>query len=174
MSWSLCWRFVLISLLAFGGGAGTPLIEQVAVREQHWISDGEFASAFALGQVTPGPVMVMATFIGYRAAGLPGALAATVGAFLMPWFLGASAARFLGQRTQPAWLRGFGRGAAVAAVGLLAFVALGLIRQAGTGAAPFLIAAVALGLSLGTRVHPFVILVGGAVVGMILGVRPGK
>jgi chromate transporter len=61
-------RFTLISLLAFGGGSGTPLIERMAVRETGWIDEREFAVAIALGQVTPGPVMAVATFIFERVA----------------------------------------------------------------------------------------------------------
>ena len=91
-AWEVLWRFGLISLLAFGGGAGTPLIERIAVRETGWITEREFAVAIGFGQVTPGPVMVVATFIGYRAAGLVGALAATLGVFLIPWALAAATA----------------------------------------------------------------------------------
>jgi chromate transporter len=172
MSWSLFWRFALISLLAVGGGATVPLVERIAVGEQRWIDSEEFAVAFAFGQVTPGPVLVMATFIGYRVAGPAGALAATGGSFLLPWFLGALAARRLTRPDRPPWLVGFTRGATAAAVGLCGASAVGLVRHAGPGLAPPLIAAAALGLSLGTRVHPALVLLGGAVLGSILGITP--
>jgi chromate transporter len=68
--WEIFWRFGLISLLAFGGGAGTPLIERVAVRETSWIGERDFAVALGLAQLTPGPVMIVATFIGYRVVGI--------------------------------------------------------------------------------------------------------
>ena len=59
--------------------------------------ESDFAAAVGCGYVTPGPVLVTATFIGYRVGGLGGATAATVGVFLMPWLL---------EWTQltPAWL----------------------------------------------------------------------
>ena len=94
MIFDLFWRFVLISLLAFGGGgAALPLVERLAVSEAGWASPQDFATAVACGYVTPGPVLITATFVGYRAAGLSGAIAATVGVFMMPWFLAAAAAQ---------------------------------------------------------------------------------
>lgn len=169
----LFWRFVLVSLLAFGGGqAALPLIERLAVAETGWLDPQDFATAAALGYVTPGPVLITATFVGYRAAGLPGALAATVGVFLMPWVLAAAAAQALRRLVRHPWLRGFGRGAAPAVVGLLGVTAVSLGRSAFTGWEYPLIALVALGLSLRTRVHPILILLGGAVLGTAFGALP--
>ena len=81
-------RCVLISLLAFGGGgAALPLIERIAVAETGWVSAQDFATAVAFGYITPGPVLITMTFLGYRMAGLAGAFAATFGIFVMPWAL---------------------------------------------------------------------------------------
>jgi chromate transporter len=165
-------RFALISLLAFGGGSGTPLIERIAVRETGWIGEQEFAVAIALGQVTPGPVMTVATFIGYRAIGLAGALAATIGVFLFPWLSAAAMARHLERLSRQRWLGRFRRGAAAAAVGLFAVTVLSLSRHSLTGWVHFVIAATALILAVRTRIHPAWILLGGALIGMVIGSRP--
>jgi len=162
-------RFVLISVLAFGGGAGTPLIERIAVRETGWIDMREFGTALALAQVTPGPVMVVSTFIGYRAAGLAGALTATLGIFLVPWTLAAALARNLERFRQHRWLSGFRRGAAAAAVGLFGVTVLALARHSLAGWAHLAIVALAFALAVGTRVHPVWILLGGALVGVAIG-----
>jgi chromate transporter len=83
MIFDLFSRFVLISILAFGGGgAALPLVERLAVRETGWLSSQDFAVAVACGYVMPGPVLITATFVGYRAAGLSGAVAATVSALM--------------------------------------------------------------------------------------------
>jgi chromate transporter len=167
----LFWRFVLISLLAFGGGgAALPLVERLAVGETGWASPQDFAAAVACGYVTPGPVLITATFVGYRAAGLSGAVAATVGVFLMPWFLAAAAAQQLQRFLQHPRLAGFGRGAAPAVVGLLGVTALSIARQSFTHWGDAVIAVVALGLALWTKVHPILILIGGAAIGWGIGV----
>ena len=91
--------FLRIGSITFGGGfVMIPLIEAEVVDSNHWLTHQEFVDATALGQITPGPVLITATFIGYRVAGTLGALIATVSIFL-PSFLmtvvaGSSLARF--------------------------------------------------------------------------------
>jgi chromate transporter len=166
----LFWRFGLISLLAFGGGgAALPLVERLAVHEAGWASPQDFATAVACGYVTPGPVLITATFVGYRAAGLSGAVAATVGVLLRPGFLAAAAAQQLQRVLQHPRLAGFGRGAAPAVVGLLGVTALSIAKQSFTHWGYAVIAMIALVLALWTKVHPILILIGGAALGWGIG-----
>src|SRR5215217_6868130 len=87
-----------------------PLIESEVVNTHHWLTQQEFADATALGQVTPGPVLITATFIGYRVAGTLGAIIATIAVFL-PAFVftlaaGSSLRRFRANRQVQSFLRG--------------------------------------------------------------------
>ena len=76
-----------IDLFAFGGGfAALPLMFHEIVEARSWMDAQTFLNGIALGQITPGPIVITATFIGYIVYGLLGAVVATVGIFL-PSFL---------------------------------------------------------------------------------------
>jgi chromate transporter len=76
-----------IDLFAFGGGfASLPIMFHEVVKVRRWLSGPVFLNGLALGQVTPGPIVITATFIGYRIRGLTGGAVATVAVFL-PSFL---------------------------------------------------------------------------------------
>lgn len=161
---------MVISALAFGGGqAALPLVERAAVAETGWVTAEDFSTALAFSYITPGPVLILATFIGYRADGLLGAAAATFGVFLLPWALSALAARQLQRYMRHPRLQGFGRGAGLAVVGLLGVTAFSIAQGAVTAWPYALIAAFALALGIARRVHPFLILLGGAIAGLGLG-----
>lgn len=77
--------FTGMSLTLFGGGyVIIPAMQQVIVDGFHWLTTKEFADAIAMGQITPGPVILTATFIGYRVAGLLGACVASFAIFFPP------------------------------------------------------------------------------------------
>jgi chromate transporter len=77
-----------IGALAFGGGfTAIPLIQYEMVTRYQWLSTKEFLDGIALGQVTPGPILITATFVGYKVANLLGAFMATVGVFFPSFFI---------------------------------------------------------------------------------------
>jgi chromate transporter len=121
--------FLRVGTVTFGGGfVMIPLIEADVVQTRQWLTHQEFADATALGQLTPGPVLITATFIGYRVAGTLGALLATISiflpAFLMTIAAGSSLRRFRSNRQVQAFLRGV----TPAVVGLLIAAAWGVGR----------------------------------------------
>ena len=77
-----------IGALAFGGGfTAIPLIQYEMVDRLHWLNTKEFLDGIALGQVTPGPILITATFVGYKISGLLGAFMATLGVFSPSFFI---------------------------------------------------------------------------------------
>ena len=84
MLFSLLGNFLQVGLFSFGGGyAAMPLIQNQVVQLHPWLSQSEFTDLITISQMTPGPIAVnSATFVGTRIAGVPGALAATIGCVL--------------------------------------------------------------------------------------------
>lgn len=121
--------FLRIGSITFGGGfVMIPLIEAEVVDSHHWLTHQEFVDATALGQITPGPVLITATFIGYRVAGTLGALVATISIFLPSFVMtvvaGSSLARFHTNKI----LQSFLRGVTPAVVGLLVAAGISIGR----------------------------------------------
>jgi chromate transporter len=99
--------FALMSLFAIGGAnSAVPEMHRYAVDVKHWLTDAQFADTFALAQVTPGPNVIIVTLIGYRVAGLLGALVATLAmcgpTCLFAFFVGRTFDRFRGAAWQVA------------------------------------------------------------------------
>src|SRR5437773_2812013 len=86
-------RFLVVGGLAFGGGqAALPLVERLAVADTGWLTPGQFAAAVGLSYATPDPVLILAVFIGYHVAAVPGAVVATTAVFAIPVTLAGFAA----------------------------------------------------------------------------------
>lgn len=84
---AVAWVAFKVGALSYGGGfVIIPLMQYDAVHRYHWMTDGQFLNAVALGQVTPGPVVQTVAVVGYAAAGIGGGLLAAAVAFA-PSFL---------------------------------------------------------------------------------------
>ncbi|HZT57249.1 MAG TPA: chromate transporter [Pyrinomonadaceae bacterium] len=157
--------FLRIGTVTFGGGfVMVPLIESEVVNSHHWLTHQQFVEAFALGQITPGPVLITATFIGYWVAGTLGAIVATVSIFLPSVALtvaaGSSLRRFRSNRQVQAFLRGV----TPAVVGLLVAAAWSIGRAGIHSWVGATMAVAAAAVLLRFRVNPFLVLLASAVV----------
>jgi len=122
--------FVKAGSLTFGSGLViVPFLEKGLVQQTGWLNEREFLVAVAMGMMSPGPVVITATFVGYLVAGFWGSLVATIGIFLPSFLLVLIIAPLLVRyRTNPN-VQGFIRGAYAAAIGTIlgACVLLGRI-----------------------------------------------
>lgn len=122
-------RFLVVGATAFGGGgAALPLVEQIAVTDTGWLTPEQFALGVGFAYATPGPVLILAAFVGFYVAGLAGAVAATVAVFAIPVVLAAGSAGVVTRLNRYARFRAFGRFAGAAAIGLLTVTAVTLAR----------------------------------------------
>lgn len=170
----MLWRFFLSSLaigcLTFGGGyAMVSALQRELVVRHGWLTPGEFSSGVAVGQVTPGPLMVMVAFMGYKIAGAWGALLGTVALFAPSFVLVLLLARSFDRvRANPRVAAAL-RGVNAAVVGLLLAATLDLGRASLTAATPTLLALAAFVLILGPfRRQPTWVLVAAGLLGVVL------
>jgi len=122
--------FLKAGSLTFGSGLViVPFLEKGLVQQTGWLNEREFLVAVAMGMMSPGPVVITATFVGYLVAGFWGALVATVGIFLPSFLLVLIVAPVLVRYRTNRTVQGFIRGAYAAAIGTIlgACVLLGRI-----------------------------------------------
>ena len=120
-----------MSLFLFGGGyVFIPLIQRVVVDNYSWVTRQEFIDAIALGQVTPGPILISAAFIGYKVAGLAGATVATISIFTPPALLMLLCTRFLDLIKRSGGINAGLRGIRPAVIGMIAAAGVTVARTA--------------------------------------------
>jgi chromate transporter len=122
--------FLKAGALTFGSGLViVPFLQHGVVQQYGWLNERDFLIAVAVGMISPGPVVITATFVGYLVAGFWGSLAATVGIFLPSFILVLVAAPILARHRSNRNVQGFVKGAYAAAMGTIlgACVLLGRI-----------------------------------------------
>ncbi|MGZ4269717.1 MAG: chromate efflux transporter [Solirubrobacteraceae bacterium] len=164
---SLAWVAFKVGALSYGGGfVIVPLMQHDAVTVYHWMTAGQFLNAVALGQVTPGPVVLTVAVVGYAAAGVGGGLLAAAVAFAPSFsFVLIGAERFDRLRADRT-VRAFLDGAGPAAIGAIAGAAIPLALALGEPWQVGVLAGAAVAL-FALRRGVVVTLIAAAVVGVV-------
>jgi len=165
---SVALAFGWLSLFAVGGAAAAiPEIHRIAVEINHWMTDTQFADAFAIAQLSPGPNVLIVTLVGYQVAGIAGALVATLAMCVPTAALSFTVSRLLQRVDRSPWpaliqtaLVPLSIGLMAASGLILAIAADGTIAAAGLTIAAAVVAAV-------TRLNPVWLLVAGGVLGLL-------
>jgi chromate transporter len=159
--------FVKVGAFSFGGGLSIlAFIEDQVVNQRAWLTAREFVDGLALGQLTPGPIIMLAAFVGYRVLGVAGAVVAAAAIFLPSFALMLSVIPAINRVKQATWVRASMRGVGPAVIGAIAASMAAILPHAAPD--PFAIA-----LLLATvvaillwRVRPLPLMVTGGVVGV--------
>ncbi len=165
---SLFFEFVLLSFVAFGGATALlPEMHRVVVEHHQWLDDTTFTHLYAIAQAAPGPNVLVVTLIGWKVAGLAGALAATV-AMCLPmsvliYLLIDRWESFAGRR----WQKAISLGVAPLAVGLVFSGATLIAQAAGLGLAAWALLLLTVVVNLKTRTHPLWLIGLGALLGLL-------
>jgi chromate transporter len=163
---ALAWVAFKVGVLSYGGGfVIVPLIQHDAVSTYHWMTATQFLGAVALGQVTPGPVVLTVAVVGYAAAGVGGGLLATAVAFAPSFAFVLGGGRYFDRLRGNARVQAFLTGAGPASVGAIAGASVPL-GQALAHLWQFAVLALAAGWLLALRRGVVSAIVGGAVLGV--------
>lgn len=150
---TLAWFFIKAGAFTFGSGlAIVPFLHDGLVDEFGWLTEEEFVDAVAIGLITPGPVVIMATFAGYLVHGVLGAVIATAAVFVPVYLFVVVPGRFFRRYENHPRLRGFVKGITAAAAGAIAGAAIVIARQTISGPLGIALCLVALALLLQRRV----------------------
>ncbi|PZA14041.1 chromate transporter [Rhodopseudomonas palustris] len=158
--------FSTMSLFAIGGAnAALPEIHRVAVTLNHWLSEQQFADAFAIAQLSPGPNVMIVTLIGYQAAGLAGAVVATLGMCGPSAALAYLVSRVLRRATTSRWPAIIQAALVPLSIGLMSASGLILALASDRSAASLIMTAIVAVLAAATRINPLWLLLGGGLLG---------
>ena len=164
----LFWFFLKAGSLTFGSGLViVPFLEKGLVQETGWLNPREFLIAVAIGMISPGPVVITATFVGYIVAGLWGAAVSTIGIFLPSFLMVLIVAPILRRHRGNMNVQGFIKGTYAAAIGTIlgACVLLGKIAIGDWLTAVILV--VSLGLLFRFKVNNPALVAACAVIGVV-------
>lgn len=166
-------RFLRVGTLVFGSGyAMLPFIQDEVVNQARWLTGEQFAVALALSLVTPGPVTIIGAFVGYKVAGIAGAVAGVVNMYFPAWAMTALAVGPYARAGAGAGARLVTRGVVAAFIGTLFVVLVRLASEMLVGVPAAAMAAGAFASRRYARIGSVWIVLAGAAVSLVW-FRPG-
>jgi chromate transporter len=160
--------FAYLSLLTVGGGmAAFPELKHLTVEVHHWLTFPQLIHLYSVGQMAPGPNMMMIVSIGQWVAGLPGAIVVFIAFFLPTALLAFLVGRLWTRLEKWPWRKSIQLGLAPVSIGLLLAGCLTMAKGAVTGWITVAVALAALTILLRSRINPAFVVLGGAVVGFL-------
>jgi chromate transporter len=157
--------FVPLSFLTVGGGQSIIAeMHRQVVGNYGWMTDAEFLNIFALSRMTPGPGTLIVTLVGWKVAGWPGAMVASVAIFLPSSLLVYGLARLWGRYRGAKWQEAIELGLAPVAAGMVLSASFTLLRAAEGGILAWIVAGTTTGILTFTKVSPLLLIAGGAAI----------
>jgi len=164
----LFWIFFKTGAVTFGGGyAAIPFLEREVCDLRHWLTAREFLAGIALGQITPGPVAITATFIGFKAMGLVGAFISTLAMFLPSFLMFQIVIRIYRRVENNKYVVSFLNGVKSAIVAVLLSTGFYFALANWNSLPSVLLGAAALAVLIFLRIQPVFLILAGVVFGLI-------
>jgi len=166
--WGVAVFFLKVGAFTFGGGLSMlAFIQEQVVNQLGWLTPQEFVDGLALGQFTPGPILMLAAFIGFKLFGLTGAAIAASAIFLPSFLMMLAILPLLRKLKNLQWLKAFMRGVAPAVIGTLALSVAQMVPHAAPDIFTWCILALTVAIILLRNVGPFPLVSSGALAGLL-------
>ena len=160
--------FSAIGAFTFGGGLSMiPLVEEHVVTRLGWLTPEEFIAGLALGQLTPGPVLMVAAYVGYKVLGIAGAVAAAASAFLPSFALMLAILPALDRVRDLAWTKAIIQGIAPGVIGVMGVALARMAPHAAPDPIAIVVLIATVVVMLAWRLAPLKVMAGGAVAGLV-------
>lgn len=165
--WEIGTFFLKVGAFTFGGGITVlAFVENQVVTQLQWLTPQEFLDGLALGQLTPGPILMLAAYVGYKLAGFAGAVVGGLAIFAPAFVLTLSLAPVLARVRQLAWIRAAMRGTGAAVIGVISVSLVHLAPHAAPDAFTAVIAMLTITAMLVWSAGPLPLMLGGALLGL--------
>lgn len=166
--WPLAVFFFKVGAFTFGGGLPIlAFVEDQVVRQLRWLTAQEFIDGLALGQLTPGPIITLAAFVGYRAAGVAGAVVSAVAIFLPSFALVLGALPFFERLRHVGWIRAALKGLSPAVIGMTGVALVQMLPHAVPDVLTALLLAGTVAAMVARGIGPLPLMAAGAIAGML-------
>jgi chromate transporter len=166
--WELAGFFLKVGAFTFGGGLSMlAFMQEQVVNQFGWLTPQEFVDGLALGQLTPGPILMLAAFIGFKVGGVTGAAVAGSAIFLPSFLMMLSVLPLLRKLKDLQWLRAFMRGVGPAVIGALAVSLVQMAPHAAPDFCTWVLLVLTIGIVLLCNVGPLPLMAGGGVIGLL-------
>ena len=170
--WEMGLFFLKVGALTFGGGLTIlAFIQEQVVHHLHWLTPQQFLDGLALGQLTPGPTLILAAFVGYAVGTFWGAVVAVAAVYLPSFTLMLAVLPMMERLTRLAWMQAALRGIGPAVIGMTAVAVLRMLPAA-------ILDVLTGGVAVGTvaamglwHLSPLPLITGGAALGVVLRAR---
>lgn len=160
--------FFKVGALTFGGGLTMiAFIQEQIVNQFHWLTPREFVDGLALGQLTPGPILMVAAYVGYKLAGIAGAIVGAAAIFLPSFILMLSILPVFDRVRKLLWMKAALKGIAAAVIGVLTVSLTQMAPHAVPDIFAIAIFATTLLVLLAWRVGAIKVMLGGALAGIL-------
>jgi chromate transporter len=166
--WDVGVYFFKVGTFTFGGGLSMlAFMQEQVVNQFGWLTPQEFVDGLALGQLTPGPVLMLAAFIGYKLFGVLGAAVAAGAIFLPSFLMVLSILPLLRRMKDLLWLKAFMRGVAPAVIGALGVSVVQMAPHAAPDIFTWGLLGGSIAIALFSKLGPLPLMAGGAVLGFL-------